>query len=211
MKLGEIKLEALKLMFANVDIDLYIENIGYYKQDESYREYLVNMPGAINRCFASIEEKRVLPCKRYEFKGENAYKKFLRLDMGELTNDFLDVHRIVYENDRGEYIPNVEFQREANALVLPGIKIGETYVVLYHPTIPRITAATEEDQELPIPDSIAAHIPYFIKGDLFRADEPNEASEARNWYEAAMDAIATKTEGRITSVKNIYSQTEGDA
>ena len=137
--------------------------------------------------------------------------QLLRFDMCVLVDDFLDVHRIVYENDRGDYEADIGFRREGNAIVLPTIGFGERYIVLYHPTIPRITAATAEETDLPIPDNIAAHIPYFIKGDLFRADEPNEASEARNWYEAAMDAIATKTEGRITSVKNIYSQTEGDA
>ncbi|MBE6656264.1 MAG: hypothetical protein E7609_05300 [Ruminococcaceae bacterium] len=211
MKLGEIKLESLKLMFANVDIDLYLDRIEYYKQDETYRDYLVNMPGAINRCFASIEEKRVLPCKRHEIVGGPMRSLVLRVDMDAPVDDFLDLHRVVYENDRGDYEADISFRREGNTIVLPAIGFGERYVVLYHPTIPRITAATAEDTELPIPDGIAAHIPYFIKGDLFRADEPNEASEARNWYEAAMEAIVSKTEGRSTSVKNIYSQTEGEA
>lgn len=211
MKLGEIKLEALKLMFANVETDLYLEHIELYKQDEAYRDYLANMPGAINRCFASIEEKRILPCKWYEVGGEDTDARILRLDMDALVNDFLDIHRIVYENDRGEYISDIEFRREGNRIVLSAIGCGEKYVVLYHPTIPRVTIATEEDRELPIPDSIAAHIPYYVKGDLFRVDEPNEAGEARNWYEAAMDAIQSKTEGRVTKVKSVYAQTEGEA
>ena len=209
MKLGEIKLEALKLMFTNVDIDLYLENIEYYKQDEAYREYLVNMPGAINRCFANIEERRVLPCKRCTYVGKGDDRGTLRLFMSNFVEDFFDVHRIIYENDRGEYIPDVDFRCEGDVLVLSAIGEGERYVVLYHPALSRVTADLAEDEELPIPDSIAAHIPYYVKGDLFRADEPNEASEARNWYEAAMDAIRAKTESKVTSVKSIYTQTEG--
>ena len=63
MKLGDIKIEALKLMFVNMGDDIDIESLETYAQDEIYKSYLVNMPGAINRCFASIEEKRVLPSK----------------------------------------------------------------------------------------------------------------------------------------------------
>ncbi|MBQ8399329.1 MAG: hypothetical protein IJX08_05090, partial [Clostridia bacterium] len=39
------------------------------------------------------------------------------------------------------------------------------------------------------PDDIACHIPCFIKGDLYRDDEPDEAGEARNFFEAAMEEI----------------------
>ena len=62
--------------------------------------------------------------------------------------------------------------------------------------------------ELDIPNGIAEQIPYFIKGDLYRDDEPNEASEARNWFEAAMDAIITGRTNRTGRVCTKYSLAE---
>ena len=45
MKLGDIKIEALKLMFVNMGDDIDIESLETYAQDEIYKSYLVNMPG----------------------------------------------------------------------------------------------------------------------------------------------------------------------
>ena len=104
---------------------------------------------------------------------------------------------------------------EGNYLVLNSIKDGETYTVIYKPTIPRINSATSNDYDFSnnedgayIPDSIAAIIPYYVKGDLFRDDEPNEASESRNWFEQALDEIAYKPTSKSNTVLSVFNQTE---
>ena len=51
MKLGEIKIEALKLMFADYTDDLSMENLAALKSDENFGRYVNSMPGAINRCY----------------------------------------------------------------------------------------------------------------------------------------------------------------
>ena len=58
MKLGDIKIQALKLMFVNYNDDISIDSLPTLSTDQNYGSYLVNMPGSINRCFASIEEKK---------------------------------------------------------------------------------------------------------------------------------------------------------
>ena len=93
-------------------------------------------------------------------------------------------------------------------IVLSNIGAGEYYTVIYKPKLERITSITDDFVELPIPENIASHIPYFVKGDLYRDDEPNEASEARNWYEAAMEAILESKVNKVNKVQSIYSQTE---
>lgn len=210
MKLGDIKIEAMKLMFVNYNIDFQIEQLEQLAQDENYGSYLVNMPGAINRCFSSLEEKGVLPVKPYVLSPSEALASgsFLRFDLASLIDDFFDIERVVYENDNGEYIGDYEYRREGNVIVLANIGEGERYTVLYKPKLERITASTENTYEIPIPDNIASHIPYFIKGDLYRDDEPNEASEARNWYEAAMEGITESKVNKVNKVQSIYSQTE---
>ena len=210
MKLGDIKIEAMKLMFVNYNIDFQIEQLEQLAQDENYGSYLVNMPGAINRCFSSLEEKGVLPIKACTLNPSQALSSgsFLRFDLASLINDFFDIERIIYENDNGEYVGDYEYQREGNVIVLSNVGEGEFYTVLYKPKLQRITAYTDDNLELPIPDNIASHIPYFIKGDLYRDDEPNEASEARNWYEAAMESILDSKVNKVNKVQSTYSQME---
>ncbi len=210
MKLGEIKIEAMKLMFVNYNVDFQIDQLDKLAQDQNYGSYLVNMPGAINRCFSSLEEKGVLPVKAHILKTSEALTSgaFMRFNLGSIIDDFFDIERVVYENDHGEYIGDYEYQREGNIIVLSPIEEGEYYTVLYKQRLERITDTTDDNSELPIPNNIASHIPYFIKGDLYRDDEPNEASEARNWYEAAMDAILEAKGNKVNQVKSIYSQTE---
>lgn len=209
MKLGDIKIQALKLMFVNYSDDISIDDITALSADQNYGSYLVNMPGSINRCFASLEEKRVLPVKSYSLdyiEGE-ANGSFLRFNLDVLIPDFFDMERLIYEYE-GIYCGDADYQREGNILVLKDTFGEGSYTVLYYPRISRIDSMSDNQMELDIPDGIAAHIPYFIKGDLYRDDESNEASEARNWYEAAMDAIITGRTNRIGSVCTKYSLTE---
>jgi hypothetical protein len=114
----------------------------------------------------------------------------------------------VYENDNGDYVGDYEYRREGDVIVLDHIGEGESYKVVYKPKLKRITAYTDDMEELDIPENIASHIPYFVKGDLYRDDEPNEASEARNWYEAAMEAILESKVSKVNKVQSIFSQTE---
>lgn len=209
MKLGEIKIEALKLMFINYNIDISIEELDRYLQDENYASYLVNMPGAINRCFANIEERGVLPSKAFTLKVVDglASASYIRFNLPTLIEDFFTVDRIIYECG-DEYDGDHDYRMEGDTLVLELFDDEkENFIVLYKPKIERVLATTENDTEIDIPDNIAVHIPYFIKGDLYRDDEPNEASEARNWYEAAMESILSARENKIGKVKNTYKQT----
>lgn len=208
MKLGDIKVESLKIMFASTHTDLSISELDNALRDENYGSYLVNMPGAINRCFSVLEEKRVLPIKSYTLTASEglASGSFIRFDLSEIIEDFCDIDRLVCEEEES-YNGNAEFRMEGNVLVLP-LFDDKVYTVLYYPTIPRITSETDNNEELDIPDKIAAHIPYFVKGDLYRDDEPNEANEARNWFEAAMEQVLATKQSYSGKVFNKYSQTE---
>ena len=210
MKLGEIKLEALRLMFMNYNDDLSIEDFESYLQNENYASYLVNMNGSINRCFSSIEEKGVLPSKSHTLTLSEGTVSgaFIRFDLSTILNDYSSIDRVIYENDNGEYNGEYDYKLEGDVLVLDRIDEDETYTLLYKPSISRITNETSKTQEITIPDNIACLIPYFIKGDLYRDDEPNEASEARNWFEASMDSIIAKRVNNFSKVHDKYSQTE---
>ena len=227
MTYGEIKIETLKIMFANENEEITIDTLTDYENDENYRGYLLNMRGAINRCFSVIEEKRILPTrsKKLSYADGEMGSSFIRFDLPRLFSDYFDIDRVVMETADGEYNGDYEYRREGDVLVLPlknlvNIKVKNgfisyeersdvTYYVVYAPKIKRVTYATTNTDELKdIPEGIASYIPFYLKGELFREDEPNEAGEARNWFEQALSEIRHRPGSRSTSVNSIYSQAE---
>ena len=90
MTLGEIKIEALKLMFTNMNDDIDAYNIAHYYDDENYRGYLYAMVGSINRCFSRIEDRKILPSRTKRFKADEGVvsDKYIRYDLNALIKDF---------------------------------------------------------------------------------------------------------------------------
>ena len=212
MKLGDIKLEALKLMFTNYNEDIGIEQLQNLLGDEMYGNYLIAMTGSINRCFADLETRGVLPIKTFILPGGTLDEKgrSLKFNLKELILDFLTLERLVYETNSCKYDDeDIAFRTAGDSLLLPWFDGStETYTVIYRPRIQRIFPYTSDETELDIPDYIAEFIPYWIKGELFRDDEPNEAGEARNWYESHMRQAEGHISRREGKVRTIYSQTE---
>ena len=212
MKLGEIKLEALKLMWANTNEDIGIEQLPDLMGSERYGDYLIAMTGSVNRCFADLETRGILPVKRMLLPPPPIEKKgqTVSYDLGEMVEDYLSAVRLLYETGDGVYEdPDIHGRMAEDVLYLPwfdGEK--EAYRVVYCPRLPQIFPYTDDQTELPIPDRIASFIPYWIKSELYREEEPNEAGEARNWYEAQMSAVASVSSRRQGSVRSVYSMTE---
>ena len=213
MTYGEIIIDSLKLMFVNASEEISEEYLSEYSADENYRSYILNMRGAINRCFSVLENKKVLPLRSLSLREADGVSSgaFIRFDLKSLAEDFFDVERIVYETQSGEYNAECSYMREGDTLVLPAFKEsdGVCYTLIYNPSIKRIAPSAQTSFQISdVPDSIAVFIPYYIKGELYRDDEPNEAGEARNWFEQSVVEIQRKTQSKTNEVKNIYSQTE---
>lgn len=191
MKLKELKVEALRLMFANADDILTSEDFGVYTNDEKYKIYLDAMNGAINRCLNDIKQRRVndtitldIPSDKLMPMGKYMYSVFL----GGLTPKVLEVKRLVAIDKYGKFNPNVNFHMIGNSIIFENDG-AKTYTLEYYEDLPVITETSDNEQELRISSDIMALIPYYIKGDVFRDDEPSEASVARNFYESGMEAI----------------------
>ncbi|MBQ8717830.1 MAG: hypothetical protein IJY66_01015, partial [Clostridia bacterium] len=93
MKLGDIKAQALSLMFVNTSEEIAHDNIVDRAGDDTYGYYLVRMPEAINRAFSVLERKRVLPVRRCELVAAAGVEtpRGIRFDLGTLVNDYYDV------------------------------------------------------------------------------------------------------------------------
>ena len=211
MTLGDIKLQSLKLMFAGNGKDIAAEDLDGLRDTEEYRDYLTGITGAVNRCFADLERKRVLPIRRFALRADvgDSMDAFTAFDLVSLIGDFFDIERITYMRGNA-YDGNVAYFREGNVIVIHDFDENAAYSVLYRPTIPRVMEWTSHDAEIGVPEGIAVCIPYFVKGELFRVDEPDEAAEARNWYEAAMVELAAgeRTGGSETGVRSVFDFSE---
>ncbi len=211
MKIGEIKMEALRLMFLPVG-DLTPATLDEGEGDRTVGEYLKRMPGAINRALGDIEGRDVLPlCRRVIEAGEWERRgTFSLLPLSRLGDCFRVVR--LYRTDGEEAPTELSVGIEGELLVATGLGSGERTVLLYRPRLQRVQPYENEAELEGVPDGIAALIPYYIKGELFREDEPNEASVALSRYETALARLALMNEERIADapvyVRAVYSQVE---
>lgn len=210
MTIGEIKAQALKLMFVTYTDDIRAEDIDEMLLQENYRPYLLNMTGAINRCLSDIECRRVLPTRAYALDPlcGCAGRCVRRFALSRLLTDFYDVCRLIAEGAY-TYDGDHPYFMEGETLVLRGMDEDTDYTLLYYPKLDRLSGNDDNASELAgVPEEIAALIPYYIKGDLYREDEPNEASEVRNWYEMGMAALTPKRTERQGHVAAVYRQAD---
>ena len=103
--------------------------------------------------------------------------------------------RVLMECEDG-YDDNHPYRFEAGVLTIADFDATASFELLYHPRITRVRADTDNATELDLPEALADALPYYLKADLYRVDEPGEANDARNWYEAAVaQYAATLTDG----------------
>ena len=215
MKLGEIKLEALMLCFANPELEIdtedeeiFLNALNNLKYDENYKDYMNAMPGSINRCFSSIEQKGILPSKTIKLTGDSLSSQagVVKLELKELVSDFHHLESVTLVSN-GVVIPHMPFVRIGNdTITLQPIGKNDEYIIIYEPRIPRIKISTPESYDVELPDDISALIPYFIKGDILRVDDADEAAEARNIFEAMCREMYFGEEGYQNEVETVYRQ-----
>lgn len=202
MKLGEIKIEAIKLMFTNYNFDLHIEDLTRLISDENYGSYLVNMNGAIARALDRIENACVVPVKSYKVLNDDLEygEIFSRFDTKKIE-DFYLIDRVVVE-DNYHYDGDTEFILEGDNLLLD--KNINKYTILYYPKLKTIDETKSDETELEIPNNIARLIPYFVKGELYQEEEPDIAANARNLFEASLDDLKIQKQSKQNYVVNVF-------
>ncbi|MBQ8357091.1 MAG: hypothetical protein IJX39_04710 [Clostridia bacterium] len=203
MTLGDIKAQALQLMGFEEYVDG--ENIELYEDDDNWGPLIRPMWHAVNRCFADLETKRVLPLKRaalVDGKGRGSWRTFYYGDV----SDLFEVVRVVVENDSYVDDDHPFLLDEVGYLRIMDFDVGADYAVLYRPRLKPLTSISGNDTVIPLPEVLAAAVPYFVKSEVYRVDEPDEAGEARNLYEAAVEQYAARAEiGRQGVVQTVYA------
>ncbi|MBQ9704166.1 MAG: hypothetical protein IJV68_06450 [Clostridia bacterium] len=213
MKLGNIKLEALYLCFPSpqlyVDTDddtLLTEALSSLKDDPNYSDYLNATVGAINRCISLFELKGMLPLKSVTvlFSKDRVTNGSFIIDMSSLANDFYKADRVI-TYPYGDLPHKLEFADLGNGKIqVAPINVGESYTVFYHSEGERISQATPETYELKLPRRLCEIMPYYIKSDILRVDDPTEAETARKIFNELCSDIEEGENLYSSMVRSIY-------
>ena len=229
MKLGEIKSEAMLLMFPDVNLtcaeeelrgkisdtasDITVtseENDGTeisdllfaLASDSNYSSYLNGMVGSINRCFSYLESHFLIPAEYAELKNGRSVGDKMLFD---LPDDVFCIERVAFSGE-GEYIGNTGFEYVASkTIAVPKMRGNGVFTAVFIPHLERIKRTTSDFYDIPLPDSVSEIIPYFIKGDLFENDDAEGAAEARRVFENCVSAFANCHSGYSASVEEKYS------
>lgn len=216
MTLGDVKAQALQMM----GFDEYVDgdNVDDFAEDDNFGPLLRQMWSAVNRCFADLETKRVLPLKRASLPTPTGKGTWRRFDYS-VIGDLFEVVRLVMETNYGVDDDHPFLLEEGGKLRVNDYDDTAKYVVLYRPKLKRLTAYTDNStviglpmgdtdnkpENAVLPDALAAAVPYFVKSEVHRFDEPDEAGEARNFYEAAVEQYASRAEiSRQGAVQTVY-------
>lgn len=211
MKLGELKIESLMMIFPGTELMVDYENddelrdkISQLKDDSSYSDYLASMPGAINRCYSSLENKGIVPTKSVDLSKSTAQKRGTRImfDLSAIS-DLGSIDRIAFYGNNGQDEEHCDYSHEGTSKVLLEERNG-TYAVVYTPIIPRIKQITDDAKEIELPEDVVSLVPYFIKSELLRAENESEAAHARNVFEQMANELRSKNQGYQGAVISVY-------
>lgn len=208
MTYAQIYAEALRLMFATLSDDIgdTAEGMAGLADNVNYRDYMLSMPGSVNRCFADLEAKKVLPWKTARVgsgDGDKVGGGYRRILLTRIAPDCFEIERVTQRQEYGDTVTLTEgadYYVEGDELILIP---GET-VIEYTPTLPRIEVWTNLDGKVPLPEVLAAAVPYYVKGELYRREEPGEAAEAHSIYEQRVAQVYPAPSRVQTTVKMVY-------
>lgn len=199
MKIGEIKLQALALIFPSAQLEYASDNISdaifRLKSNPNYSAHLSATTGAINRALSIIEARRLTAIDEIE----------LDKSLGEINGDLLcftlndDVFSICQVISGGI---EIDFRHRFDKLYVRRGSARGSLRVRYFTKIKRLSGESDDNEELLLNQSIAEQIPYFVKADLLLCESPEEAKESREMFFTALDSFFTEE----ALQKTTYSQ-----
>ena len=200
------------MCFANPDLtadlesdEAILDTLYNLKSDPNFSDYLNASVGAINRAFSCLEIKglspvKILSLKAEELKYENG---FIKLELDALAPDLLRVKRIFSKDQTGIFPIPVSMESENGELFIPPVYYGDIYVE-YYKKIPRISHVTADTYEIGLDSTVCSLIPYYVKGDILRVDDPEEAKESMELFFRLAGSISQEKYPPSEGVYSVY-------
>ena len=208
MLLGEIKIQALSLMYPDAsfrydDSDAEgVEGAVYeLKADHNFSGLLEASVGAINRAFAVIEEKGLSGVKC----DDKAFSLCERTKDGRViitpSEDFLDLERLLCHKGSKTYACTAQVL--GNKIYTD--TVGEVYTLVYREKIPRIKRVTPDSYEVELPLGLCEAIPYFVMGELMGSEDSQRALASKEEFFRALEKCERHTAPCHQCFQIIYS------
>jgi hypothetical protein len=230
MKIWEIKAQALRLMFADTDIEFSEEEFddGSIYANANTREKLIRMEDSIRRAIDLY----------YSYKGETAlftddvtlyqtgfdpvlYSNYIQTSAVSQSNFGFPtrIDLLVYEEledstlklrkqeneinfDFFETQGKIHFFDEDYRNYITNYDYIPKFRVYYRQSKVNLGTVTDQTDVTLIPEDVLRMIPYFIKGELYEEDEPNIAMQSRQMYVQYLMGLRKKFTKTQTKVKS---------
>lgn len=209
MRLGEIKVQALSLMYPDTPIrysdgsDEEINDALYeLKSNPNFEGVLESCVGSINRAFAQIESLG-LSTKRCVDFGISCLERAQdgRVIISPPT-DLYSVDRVLCHKGELTYACGHE---TVNGAVYADYMPKGVYTLVYRTKIPRIKRTTADSYQVELPLGICDGIPYFVASELLAGEDSDRAKEARQTFEGALERAGKRDVSCNECFQIIYS------
>lgn len=204
MKLWEIKAQALRLMFADTDLEFNEDDFtsGTVYNNPNTREKLNRMEDSIRRAidtyYAYVGEERretIIGLKTQIDGAETIYFNKLDISGIDYFGEPTRVDVLFYDND-GNYVHEVRqlgfmFHKWNSEILFLEDKFDHlednvefrVYYKLQKLNLPFSNDEMTYDlDDIFIPTNVQQHIPHHIKGELYEEDEPSQAQYSRQLF-----------------------------
>lgn len=206
MKLGEIKLMALKLMFADTDITYDLADMQEYYNNGNTRDKLLRMNDSINRALSLYYQRVGLPQakKEVQLDAEGGTSVYFLNEIEDLPAQITDLHNVLkvrISSDYSRTVHNASFEFDGSDMVFSDLRRYMTAeekeamkIEVFYEKKPQylitslgeITPSSQDIaldfDDLGIPTEIQLAIPLYVKGEAYEEDEPQMALYAKNEY-----------------------------
>ena len=210
MLLGEIKIQALSLMYPDAsfwyddsDAEGVEDAIYELKADHNFSGLLEASVGAINRAFSAIEKRGLSGVKC----DDVALSLCERTRDGQVVitprEDFLSLERLLCHKGGKTYACSVRVLE--NKIYTD--TVGEVYTLVYREKIPRIKRVTPDSREVELPAGLCEAIPYFVMSELIGGEDSQRALSSREEFFRALDGCERYTASCNQCFQIIYSNT----
>ena len=199
MKLGEIKLMALKLMFADTDITYDISDMEEYYNNSNTRDKLIRMNDSINRALNLFYQRVGLHRAKKEVQldaeeGSTGYFLNSISDLPAQIDNLQNVLKVRISSPYKATLYNANFEFDGEEIVFTDLhryitssEKENTTIEIFYETKPEYVTSNNEDttfdfDSINVPNDIQLQIPLFIKGEAYEEDEPQMALFAKNEF-----------------------------
>ena len=200
MTLGTIRREALRLMFASYGDVLEAHTATQLADNPRYSPYMAAMVGSVNRALCTIQARGVMPTHSVRLAAPCVSGGVATFNLAAI-DDLDRVERVLAYTATGCSACSYIWEG-GTTLVVPLWQQGD-YVLVYSPRLSLLPTDCSDDAVLPVPEALAALIPYFVKSELYAEEDAADAALARRYFEQGL-AVYRPQEGHSARFCGTY-------